>query len=330
MKRLIAPAALLMLLAATACTTTTENANTGAANANSNANAAATATPAAAGPTQADVEAKERQVWDALKAKNWDAFAGMMADDFVTVSADGVQTKAQMMGEIKKYDLTEYTLSDFRFVKVDADLAVITYTATEKSSYDGHPMPSKPKRASSAWVNKGGNWLAAYHQETEVAEMTPPPGGANSNTAANTNANTNTSANSNASSANSNSNASANPAAAETANPIEKEKKVWAEFVAKDFAAFATDLADEFIEVEPTGVYTKASAIEGLKQMDASKYTLSDWKETKIDADASVVSYHVKSADGKEEANHATIWAKRGERWWGFLHQGTPVMKNMK
>src|ERR1044071_8514041 len=68
MKRLLLLAALA--LAASACTTTT-NTNTGAGNANANANAnantaAATPTPAA-GPTQADLEAKERQIWDAIK-----------------------------------------------------------------------------------------------------------------------------------------------------------------------------------------------------------------------------------------------------------------------
>lgn len=328
MKRLIALAALL-LCAASACTTTTENANTGAGNNNANANAAATATPAAAGPTQADIEAKERQVWDALKAKNWDAFAGMMSDDFVIVRADGVQTRAQMLEEIKKYDLTEYSFADIKFVKVDADLAIITYTATEKSSYDGRPMPSKPTRATSAWVNKGGKWVGAYHQETEVEERTTPPGGANSNTAANTNANANANTNTSAANANANTNAnaSASPLAAEAANPIDKEKRVWEEFKAKDWAAFSTDLAEEFIEVMPDGVYTKAASIDALKMMDASRYTLSDWKETKIDADASVVTYHVKSADGKEEGNHSTIWAKRGDRWWAFLHQGTPAKK---
>ncbi|HEV7889536.1 MAG TPA: nuclear transport factor 2 family protein [Pyrinomonadaceae bacterium] len=321
MKRLIALAALLC--AASACTTT-DNANTGA-NTN-NANAAPTATATPAGVSQADIEAKEHQVWDAIKAKNWDAFAGMLSDDFVIVDDGGVQTKSQMMESIKKYDLTEYSFADVKFVKVDPDLAIITYTSTEKSSFDGHPSPSEPKRASSAWVNKGGKWVAAYHQETEVAKATPPPpGGANSNTAANTNANT--SANSNTSSANTNANASASPTAAEAANPIDKEKKVWEELKNKEYAAFATDLADEFIEVEPTGVFTKAASLEGVKQMDASKYTLSDWKETKIDADASIVTYHVKSADGKDEGNHSTIWAKRGDRWWAFLHQGTPVMK---
>jgi hypothetical protein len=172
MKRLIAPAALLMLLAASACTTTTDNTNTGAANtnanANSNANAAATATPA--GPTQADIEAKERQVYDAIKAKNWDAFAGMLSDDFVIVGMRGVRAKAAMLEEMKKYDLTEYTLSDFRLVKVDADLAVVTYTETEKSTYDGKASPGKPVHASSAWAMRGERWWAFLHQGTPVAK----------------------------------------------------------------------------------------------------------------------------------------------------------------
>ncbi len=170
MKRLLLLTALA--LAASACTTTT-NTNTGAGNTNANANAnpaAATPTPAA-GPTQADLEAKERQIWDAIKAKNWDAFSGMLADEFVIVGGDGVETKAQMMEGIKKYDLTEYTFSNVRLVKVDADLAVLTYDVTEKSSYDGKPTSGKPSHSSSAWVKRGDKWLAAYHQESEVMEM---------------------------------------------------------------------------------------------------------------------------------------------------------------
>jgi hypothetical protein len=333
MKRLIAPAALLMLLAASACTTTTENANTGAANTNANTNASATPTPA--GVSQADIEAKEHQIWDAIKAKNWDAFGGMLTDDFVYVTGEGVSSKTQMLDAIKKYDLTDYTFSDVRFVKVDEDLAIIAYTSTEKSSYDGKQTSAKPLHNSSAWVRKGGQWVAASHQETEEMAMPAGAGGANSNSNAGTGSNSNMSAgtgssnsNANASNTNANANANASPLAAEASNPIDKEKKVWEEFKAKDYAAFATDLADEFIEVEPTGYYTKASSIDALKQMDASKYVQSDWKETKIDADASIVTYRVKSTDGKEEEYHSTIWAKRGERWWAFLHQGTPAMKH--
>src|SRR5215218_1540957 len=57
MKRLLAPAALLLAAALTACTTTTDNTNTGAVNTNANANANANAAATPAAVTQADIEA---------------------------------------------------------------------------------------------------------------------------------------------------------------------------------------------------------------------------------------------------------------------------------
>ncbi|HEX8338248.1 MAG TPA: nuclear transport factor 2 family protein, partial [Pyrinomonadaceae bacterium] len=173
MKRLLALTALL--LAASACTTTTDtNKGAGSGNANANANTAAASPTPAAGPTQADLEARERAAYDAMKAKNWDAFAALLADDFVAVGSDGTHNKAETVEYLKKYDLTEYTLSDVRFLKVDADLALLTYTMTDKSTYEGKPSPGKPVRSSSAWVNRGGKWLNVYHQESEVAEAAAP------------------------------------------------------------------------------------------------------------------------------------------------------------
>jgi hypothetical protein len=305
-----------MLLAASACTTTTENTNTGAANtntnANSNANAAATATPT--GPTQADIEAKERQVYDAIKAKNWDAFAGLLTDDFVIVSRDGVMAKAAMLGDMKKYDLTEYTLSDFRLLKVDADLAVLTYTETEKSSYDGHATPGKPVRASSAWVNRGGKWLAAYHQETDVMEM-PPPSPAPS-----------------ASPAASPASAAASPAASPAtapANATDAEKAVWDAIKAKNSDTFASYMLPDALEVEPEGIMDKATSAKMITMFDASKWALSDFKEIKLDADATLLTYKATGPDkGKTvEMYHTTIWTNRGGQWKAAFHQGTYAVK---
>src|SRR5205085_12038063 len=117
---------------------------------------------------------------------------------------------------------------DVHFVKVDEDLAVLAFTSTEKSTYDGKPTPDKPLHNSSAWVRRGGQWVAAFHQETEDMQMPGTPGGANTNSAANMNTN----ANANKSSSNSNSNATAS-ASPEAADPISKEKKVWEELKAK-------------------------------------------------------------------------------------------------
>jgi hypothetical protein len=316
MKRLLAMAALL--LAASGCATT-DNTNTGAgnananANANSNANAAATATPA--GPTQADIEAKERQVWDAIKAKNWDAFAGMLADDFVIVDSGGVETKAQMMDTIKKYDLTDYTFSDIKFVKVDADLAVITYTATEKSTYDGKPSSDKPKYGSSAWVNRGGKWVAAYHQESESVPMpaaSPTPAAAASPAASPSTA----------------ASPAASPAPA-PASATDAEKAVWDAIKAKNADAFTSFMLPDALEVEPEGVMDKATSAKMITMFDASKWALSDFKETKLDADATLLTYKAAGPDhGKQmEMYHSTIWTNRAGQWKAAFHQGTLAAK---
>src|ERR1700759_4029897 len=243
MKKLIVLAALLV--AASACTTTT-NTNEGAANtnANANANAAATATPA--GVSQADLEAKERQVGDAIKAKNWDTFGGFLSDDFTLVGRDGIYDKAKTLDYLKKYDLTEYTFSDIKFVKVDDDLGVLIYTSTEKSNYDGKPSPESDKTIynASAWANRGGKWVGVFHQATEkIATMAGQDGNMNANVSpggANKNAN--------ASGANVNTSASPSSSPAAPASVTDAEKAVWEAFKAKDSDAFASFLASDAME----------------------------------------------------------------------------------
>ena len=312
MKRLLILSALA--LAATACTTTT-NTNTGAGNTNANANAStAAASPTPAGPTQADIEAKERQLLDAIKAKSWDAFGGMLADDFNLVVSDGVHSKAQTLETIKKYELTEYTLSDLRFLKVNAGLAVLTYTMTEKSNYDGKPTGAKPYRASSAWANRGGKWVNLYHQETEVAEAPPT---ATPSPAASPAASPATAAS-----------PAASPAAA-PASATDAEKAIWEAIKAKNSDAFAAFILPESLEVGPEGVMDKATSVKMITMFDASKWTLSDFKETKLDADATLVTYKAAGPDrGKNiEMHNATIWTNRGGQWRAAFHQGTLAEK---
>jgi hypothetical protein len=311
MKRLLALAALL--LTASACTTTT-NTNTGAGNANANANATPVAAATPAGPTQADLEAKERAVYDAIKAKNWDAFAALLDEGFVIVGSDGTHDKAGTVEYLKKYDLTEYTLSDVRFLKVDADLAILTYTETEKSTYGGKPSPGKPSRASSAWVNRGGKWLVAYHQESEVVEM--PAAQPSPATAASPAASPATAAS-----------PASSPAA--PASATDAEKAVWDAIKAKNSDAFASYLLPDAIEVEPEGVMDKATSAKMITMFDASKWALSDFKETKLDGDATLLTYKAAGPErGKQmEMYHSTIWTNRGGQWKAAFHQGTVASK---
>jgi hypothetical protein len=63
---------------------------------------------------------------------------------------------------------------------------------------------------------------------------------------------------------------------------------------------------------------------------DASKYVLSDFKETKLDTDATLVTYKVKGPDEKghmTEMYHSTIWTNHSGQWKAAFHQGTYASK---
>jgi hypothetical protein len=125
------------------------------------ATATAAATPAA---TTADVEANERLVWDALKRKDWTAFAGYLADDALEVWGTGVSNKAQSVESVKQIDFSTFTQSDFKTIPIDADAKIVVYTI--KGTFLGKPFNN---RSSSVWAARGGRWLAVFHQGTEVA-----------------------------------------------------------------------------------------------------------------------------------------------------------------
>ncbi|HEX7175032.1 MAG TPA: nuclear transport factor 2 family protein [Pyrinomonadaceae bacterium] len=310
MKRILLAAALLAAASAPACTPTTGPANN--SNAPANSNAAATPTPA---PTvaAADHIAREKQVMDAIKRKDWDAFAAHLADDQLYVSTDGVHDKAATLASIKKLDITEYTSADARVVQIDRDLVVVTHTTTAKGTFDGKPIPAGSQRESTAWANRGGRWLAVYHQDSEV--MTPPTPTPGAPTPAATAVATPVAA------------ASATPAAT-PANSTELEQQIWDTLKRKDWDAFAAHLAADAVEVGATGVYDKAGTVNAVKQVDFTGATLSDFKEVKIDADATLLIYTAKgprAVFGPNGERSATIHANRSGRWLAVFHQATSI-----
>lgn len=316
---LLLPAALLLLCAA--CTTTAPsnnaNTNTNAANANAaNANASA-ATTTAASWTDDDVIINERMVWAAIKAKESAIFAAALADEFIDVTPLGVRNKAQTLEYVKTFDLTEATLSDFRVVRLGKSAAAVTYTLRLAGSIGGRPIPADASaaRVSTAKVWRGSKWLAVYHQASpvEAAPVPPPSAPAAASSPAAT--------------------AAASPAATAaqaTDNVLANEEAVWDALRRKDWDAFAGFLADDQIEVDPSGVRDKAATLNAVKQFDFSGVKINELRAMGIGAgdEAKIVTYAVVgTAPDKTPINErtATIWALRDGRWRAVFHQSTPV-----
>lgn len=304
MKKLVALVSLLVLAMACAAPPPTNN-ETAATNVNM-----APEKASAPAMTEAMAIAKEKAIWDAVKNKDYATFDAMLDPDQLEVSPDGVNSKAQSVAMIKDFEPSEVTFGDWKYLSIDKDLGLIVYSVTVKGKYKGKEFPAETARASSGWANRNGKWLAVYHQESPVKKaMTPAPSSA--------------------------AKPGTTPTAAGaplTAGPDAEanEKAVWAAFKAKNYDGFATVLDEQFVEVEPDGIYDKAGSVKGVSQFDASKAELSDFKTLSFDSDASLVTYTVKMPGPAPAERHSSIWAKRNGKWVAVFHQGgTPVTKPM-
>jgi len=313
----------LLSLGAISCAVSeTGNSNMTATNGNTGANAAANSNvnmiTGTSGATADAITAKEKQIWDAIKNKNYDAFGNMLSSDMVYVGTNGMSDKAGTISGLKDLNATEVNLSDWKTVVLDEDAVVVIYTADVKGTSGGKPIPPGAVRNSTAWIKRGAEWVVVYHQECPVEE---PPAAPTAETSkpASTAANTNTAG------------TAATPAGSGAADDlIAKEKLLWDALKRKDWDTFAAALAEDQIEVGPSGVFDKAGTLAAVKTFDFSKASTSDFKATKLDGDATLVTYMVKAPDpsGKlRDERTSTIWVNRDGKWLAVFHHGTPVMQ---
>lgn len=289
---------------AAACAAPSETTN----RTDTNRNGSAESTAAAAPMTEADAMAKERAVWAAFEKQDYKSFADMLDEQAVLVQGDGVYDKAGILKGIQGFVPKDVVFSDWKFISLDKDAALISYKQSFAGTVNGQAMPPSTIYGSTAWVNRNGKWVALYHQETEVPKTPPPaPPAAKPEKAAPSPT------------------AAATPGT--TSSDVEaNEKLVWDALKTKNYDAFASYLAPEAIEIEPVGVMDKAASVKGVQGFDLSKAELSEWKTLKFNNDAALVTYVVRvPGSTPERERHTTIWANRNGKWLAVLHQGTPV-----
>ncbi len=292
--------------------------NNSNAGANINAATPASSPASTAGVSDADIIAKENAAWDAVKAKDATAMGALLADDFVYVTNEAVQEKAALLKSLQEQDAPpDVTLSNFKVLKLDKDAAVITYDAVSKTTPKGQTAATTMnQRDSSAWLNRDGKWLLVYHQDCESKPAPPSSQPTPAGTAA----------------AKPDATAAASPVAspaAAAATATDMEKQVWDMLKANNVDGFASLLTEDMLEVEQMGVLSKTESVDTVKGVDFKGITLSDFKEVKLDADATLVTYtvHGPAPDfTREGERHTSIWVNRGSggtaHWLAAFHHG--------
>lgn len=264
-------------------------------------------TSSAAAMSEANAIAKEKAVWDTIKNKDYEAFGNILASDQLEVGPEGVYDKAATIAAVREFEPTDITFADWKFVPITKDAVVVTYTVNLKGKHKGKEFPPHSVRASSAWVNRDGKWMAMYHQECEVTTSSPPAAGSSPGKPTATPAPTST--------------------PTMSSDPVANEKVIWEALKSKNYDGFAALLAADAVEVEPNGVYDKVGTVKAVRQFDFSKAGLSEFKSVALDSDAALVTYLLKLPGPDPAERHSTIWARRDGKWLAVFHHGTPVAK---
>jgi hypothetical protein len=116
--------------------------------------------------SQRTIIATEKKLWEAWKNKNIKLFKSTLSADSVMIGDMGVANKTEAIKALEvPCEVKSFELSDLKVTFLNSSAALLTYKSTQDATCGGQPVPPTVW-ASSAYVLRGGKWLAASHQET--------------------------------------------------------------------------------------------------------------------------------------------------------------------
>ena len=112
--------------------------------------------------------ATEKKLWEAWKNKDAKPFKANLSADSVMIGDSGVAGKNDAIKDLTNApcEVKSYTLSDFKATFLSAGTVLLTYKGATEGTCAGAAIPTA--WSSSVYVNRGGRWLVASHQETPV------------------------------------------------------------------------------------------------------------------------------------------------------------------
>jgi hypothetical protein len=113
--------------------------------------------------------ALERAGWEAWKNKDSSWTRDNVTEEFLLVNSEGVSDKAQVIKSTgTECEVKSFSLDNFKFVNLDKNSVLMTYTATQDGVCLGKTIPAKV-RSSVVYVKRGNKWLEALYMETPTA-----------------------------------------------------------------------------------------------------------------------------------------------------------------
>ncbi|MEO6333943.1 MAG: nuclear transport factor 2 family protein [Pyrinomonadaceae bacterium] len=114
--------------------------------------------------------ALEKSGWEAWKNKNAAWFQTNLTEEFISINSEGMTSKAQVVkSTATDCDVKSVSLDDFKFVLLDKNVALLTYTA-KQDAFCGGKQIAPTVRSTVNYVNRGGRWLEALYMETPMTQ----------------------------------------------------------------------------------------------------------------------------------------------------------------
>ena len=117
--------------------------------------------------SQRIIIATEKKLWEAWKNKDIKPFKANLSADSIMIGDMGTANKTTAIKDLESLacEVKSYEMSDIKVTFLNSSAALMTYKSTQDATCGGQQVPAAVW-ASSAYVMRGGKWLAASHQET--------------------------------------------------------------------------------------------------------------------------------------------------------------------
>jgi hypothetical protein len=114
--------------------------------------------------------AYEHDTWSLIQRKDLNGFASYLAEDFYDIFPDGHErTKLELLEFLRRADLKDHRLSNFRVTMLTHDAAILTYHVDARAIIQGKEMLMN-NSVTSGWAKRGGRWVNV----SAVASSRPP------------------------------------------------------------------------------------------------------------------------------------------------------------
>lgn len=115
-----------------------------------------------------DPELRERQLWQLVARRDFDAIENCLLPDGVFIDADQVQSRNELIDGLRQISLESFEIDRVNAAHITDDLQTIVYRARESVVTSAGEV-SRAVMASSTWIRRDGSWWLALHHESATS-----------------------------------------------------------------------------------------------------------------------------------------------------------------